>query len=210
MDLRNRDVYSAIIFATTICILLFTFIHPRQVQVIIGEGIVSYPRISPYYTLPDCLIIAFGSFLLGATVSHFLMVRFSSPEKQTGLILGEKSDDTGIQVPEHPDPDEIMVTSRKGPQYDPEDTVPSESVHSDADTSPASYQRELLRLLKGNEQKIVRALIEEGTMNQTELSGRTEIPKSTLSRTLQGLEARGVVYRYDDGMSKMVKLQNRH
>ncbi|CAD7775193.1 hypothetical protein AIOGIFDO_01737 [Candidatus Methanoperedenaceae archaeon GB37] len=46
-----------------------------------------------------------------------------------------------------------------------------------------------------------------GEMNQTELGVRTGIPKSTLSRTLQDLERREVIIRYDEGMSKMVKLR---
>jgi uncharacterized membrane protein len=44
-------------------------------------------------------------------------------------------------------------------------------------------------------------------MNQADLSARTGIPKSTLSRTLQNLEERKLVFRYDNGMSKMVKLE---
>ncbi len=44
-------------------------------------------------------------------------------------------------------------------------------------------------------------------MTQTELSARTGIPKSTLSRILQSLEERGIVERYSSGMSKTVRLR---
>jgi len=43
-------------------------------------------------------------------------------------------------------------------------------------------------------------------MNQAELAARIGIPKSTLSRTLQDLERRKLIIRYENGMSKMVKL----
>jgi uncharacterized membrane protein len=49
------------------------------------------------------------------------------------------------------------------------------------------------------------ALIKYGEMNQADLSSRTGIPKSTLSRTLQNLEDRKLIHRYENGMSKMVK-----
>ena len=51
--------------------------------------------------------------------------------------------------------------------------------------------------------------MEYGEMNQADLSARTEIPKSTLSRILRDLEDRGLVFRYDYGMSKMVKLDSK-
>ncbi len=65
---------------------------------------------------------------------------------------------------------------------------------------------ELLKILKGNEKRVIEALMEYGEMNQADMSARTGIPKSTLSRILQDLEDRSLVFRYDYGMSKMVKL----
>jgi uncharacterized membrane protein len=46
----------------------------------------------------------------------------------------------------------------------------------------------LLKILKGNEKRVIEALMEYGEMNQADLSARTGIPKSTLSRALQDLE----------------------
>ena len=65
----------------------------------------------------------------------------------------------------------------------------------------------LLRSLKDNERRVVECLHEFGEMTQTELSARTGIPKSTLSRILQSLEERGIVERYSSGMSKTVRLR---
>nr|AAU83013.1 hypothetical protein GZ26B2_10 [uncultured archaeon GZfos26B2] len=41
---------------------------------------------------------------------------------------------------------------------------------------------------------------------QAELAARIGIPKSTFSRTLSDMERRKLIVRYDNGMSKMVKL----
>lgn len=73
-------------------------------------------------------------------------------------------------------------------------------------TTVAANVNDILKVLKGNEPKVMKILIECGELNQAELASRTDIPKSTLSRTLADLEKRGLVIRYENGMSKMVKL----
>lgn len=67
---------------------------------------------------------------------------------------------------------------------------------------------DILKVLKGKEQTIINELIKTGEINQSELSSRTKIPSSTLSRTLHDLEQRGLLIRYYNGMSKMVKLND--
>ena len=64
----------------------------------------------------------------------------------------------------------------------------------------------ILNILKGNEQRVVKELNDSGETNQAELVARIGIPKSTLSRTLQDLERRKLIIRSENGMSKMVKL----
>ena len=64
----------------------------------------------------------------------------------------------------------------------------------------------ILNILKGNEQRVIKELNDSGEVNQAELVARIGIPKSTLSRTLQDLERRKLITRYENGMSKMVKL----
>jgi len=66
----------------------------------------------------------------------------------------------------------------------------------------------ILKTLKGKEQIIINELTKTGAINQSELSPRTKIPSSTLSRTLYDLEQKGLIIRYYNGMSKMVKLND--
>lgn len=66
----------------------------------------------------------------------------------------------------------------------------------------------ILKTLKGKEQTIINELHKTGAINQSELSSRTKIPSSTLSRTLHDLEQRGLIVRYYNGMSKMVQLND--
>ena len=54
--------------------------------------------------------------------------------------------------------------------------------------------------------EVVKELFGSGEMNQAELAARIGIPKSVISRTLSDLESRRLIIRYENGMSKMVKL----
>ena len=64
----------------------------------------------------------------------------------------------------------------------------------------------LSKFLKENECKVIELLSKFNELNQTELSVRANIPKSTLSRIVADLEKRGLIIRYKNGMSKFVKL----
>jgi len=91
--------------------------------------------------------------------------------------------------------------------------TPSNALVETADTNPDVPEqnkeddvRDILRVLKGNERKVVDVLLGTEALNQAELATITEINKSTLSRTLHDMEQRGMIVRYENGMSKMVKL----
>ena len=64
----------------------------------------------------------------------------------------------------------------------------------------------LLQYLKENECKVIELLYKFNELNQTELAVRANIPKSTLSRMVADLEKRGLIIRYKNGMSNIVKL----
>ncbi len=66
----------------------------------------------------------------------------------------------------------------------------------------------ILKTLKGNDCKVIEMLSKFSELNQTELGLRANIPKATLSRTISDLEKRGLIIRYKNGMSKMVKLSD--
>jgi len=107
----------------------------------------------------------------------------------------------------------ILITSlgckRQSSTHETASNTLAETADVDSDTTEQNGEdnvRDILRVLKGNEQKVVEVLLGAGALNQAELAAMTEINKSTLSRTLHDMEKRGMVIRYDNGMSKMVKL----
>jgi DNA-binding transcriptional ArsR family regulator len=129
------------------------------------------------YTIKDCLIIAASSFLLGISIFYLLFVK-PEPDMQQDRATAETFDHAATHPPV---PDSNLE-------------IESEKIEN------------ILNILKGNEQRVIKELNDSGEMNQAELVARIGIPKSTLSRTLQDLERRRLVIRYDNGMSKMVKL----
>ncbi|QYZ77953.1 winged helix-turn-helix transcriptional regulator [Methanofollis formosanus] len=210
MDQRGKTALAGTILITALFTLASIFILPQQVQIVIGEETPAIYYVPSVYALSDCLLLASASFLLGASLSYLLIVwRPFSGEKTLGSVVHEEeNEDVRITAPDVPEPAETMVSIPTDVSSDFEATSPVQ-LHVTERTDPVlvDYQQVMLRMLKGNERKIIETLIDHGEMNQTELSDRTEIPKSTLSRTLQDLEARSLVHRYENGMSKMVKLE---
>lgn len=71
---------------------------------------------------------------------------------------------------------------------------------------PKEEVKRILRMFTDNEGRIVEELLKENNLTQTELCGKTDIPKATMSRVLQSLEHKGVVKRVGYGISKKVIL----
>jgi len=189
MKIEGKTALAMALFVVAVFMLASKFMLPTTVQVII-EGQSTYVKEIPnVYTTLDCVTIAIASFLLGASAFYLLSIRFRTPEKERIEQEAEQKEagsEPALQV------------------QDADAQVPETS-----ETAPEADRAGLLKILKGNEKRVIEALMEYGEMNQADLSARTGIPKSTLSRILRDLEDRGLVFRYDYGMSKMVKLDSK-
>ena len=189
MKIEGKTALAMALFVVAVFMLASKFMLPTTVQVII-EGQSTYVKEIPnVYTTLDCVTIAIASFLLGASAFYILLVGFRIPESERmeeETKTGEAGSEPALQV------------------QDADTQVPETS-----ETAPEADRAELLKILKENEKRVIEALMEYGEMNQADLSARTGIPKSTLSRILRDLEDRGLVFRYDYGMSKMVKLDSK-
>ncbi len=183
MKIEGKTALAMVLFVVAVFLLASKFMLPSSVHVIV-EGQSTYMKEIPnVYTVSDCVIIAIGAFLLGVCAFYLLLIGFKMPEKEQvkrEVEPGEAGSESALQVQNA--------------------HVPNANVQA-----PEDGRAELLKILKGNEKKVIEVLIEYGEMNQADLSARTEIPKSTLSRILRDLEDRGLIFRYGYGMSKMVK-----
>ena len=186
MKIEGKTALAMVLFVVSVFMVMSKFMLPTTFQVFI-EGQSSFIREIPnVYTVLDCLIIAIFSFLLGISAFYLFITYSVMPEKARAeheVEPGGTGSESALQV------------------QDADAQVP--------ETSKAALEDDrvgLLKILKGNEKRVIEALMEYGEMNQADLSARTGIPKSTLSRILQDLEDRSLIFRYDYGMSKMVKL----
>lgn len=67
---------------------------------------------------------------------------------------------------------------------------------------------EVSKTLKDDEQKIYKAIIDsDGIINQSEMTEKTELSKSNVSRGLDLLESKGLVERRRRGMGNIVLLK---
>ena len=187
MRIEGKTALAMVLFVVSVFMVMLKFMLPTTIQVLI-EGQSIFVREMPnVYSVLDCIIIAIFSFLLGVSAFYLFITYSVMPEKEKvehEAEPGEAGSEPALQVQ---DADaQALETSRAAPEDD---------------------RAGLLKILKGNEKKVIEALMEYGEMNQADMSARTGIPKSTLSRILQDLEDRNLIFRYDYGMSKMVKLE---
>jgi len=186
MKIEGKTALAMVLFVVSVFMVMLKFMLPTTIQVLI-EGQSIFVREMPnVYTVLDCIIIAIFSFLLGVSAFYLFITYSVTPEKARAeheVESGRAGSESALQV------------------QDADTQVPETSKSEDDRAG-------LLKILKGNEKKVIEALMEYGEMNQADLSARTGIPKSTLSRILQDLEDRSLIFRYDYGMSKMVKLED--
>jgi len=190
MKIEGKTALAMILFVVSVFLVMSKFMLPTTIQVLI-EGQSIFVREMPnVYTVLDCIIIAIFSFLLGVSAFYLFITYSVMPEKAKAeheAEPGEAGSKSALQV------------------QDADAQVP-ETSKSSAGAVPEDDRAGLLKILKGNEKHVIEALMEYGEMNQADLSARTGIPKSTLSRILQDLEDRSLIFRYDYGMTNMVKL----
>ena len=191
MKIEGKTALAMILFVVSVFMVMSKFMLPTTFQVLI-EGQSIFVREMPnVYTVLDCIIIAIFSFLLGVSAFYLFITYSVMPEKarvEHEVEPGEAGSESALQV---------------------QDADAQVSETSKTSAAPVDDRVGLLKILKGNEKKVIEALMEYGEMNQADMSARTGIPKSTLSRILQDLEDRSLIFRYDYGMSKMVKLEVR-
>ena len=186
MNLDKKTALYMAIFVTAVFVLALTLLRPATINVIFsGSGPVA-AAIPVVYMLADCAVIAIAAFLLGVS-TVFLFQKYARSPCDGAVIP--------LPVPGS------LPENQNGVQNPGHNQI-SETVQENALSEGSGT---LLNLLKGNERCVMEALVKHGEMNQADLSARTGIPKSTLSRTLQNLEDRKLIFRYDNGMSKMVK-----
>lgn len=181
LDIHGKTAFMVALFIASIFMIGIKMINPTPINIFMEGSDVVASQIPGFYTGTDMFITAFFACLLGISTMYLLFF-----DSKTALSKN----------PEHIFTDKAHLAK------------PTQVESSDVSITAKDNTEDILKLLKGNDRKVIELLVELGELNQAELASRADIPKSTLSRTLADLEKRGVIIRYENGMSKMVKLAN--
>lgn len=173
---KTVSIFMAVLFIASIFITGIKLITPTPINIVIEGSDIVVSQMPGFYTLADMVIVTVSALLLGISAIYLLVVDVKP-------ALEKKT--------------EHVFGGEKAPASNYERQIPDISQDKIG---------EILGVLKGSEPKIIKTLLAFGEMNQAELAVRTDIPRSSLSRILADLEKRGLVIRYDFGISKMVKL----
>lgn len=170
--------FSMVVLIVSAFVLAIKVLVPTTIQIFIYGELTTLKQVPNIYTLLDIIVVAIFSCILGISASYLFFSESKSITEPESQIIPKPT---------------VNISSDPGLISN----VPNQnSIEVDI----------FLKALKGNDRKVMELLVELGELNQAELASRADIPKSTLSRTLADLEKRGVIIRYENGMSKMVKL----
>ncbi|MBA2853599.1 putative transcriptional regulator [Methanococcus maripaludis] len=203
MSSKVKIAIYMLIFIVSVIVLTSKFLYPPTVQVIVQGDTTYVQEVPNVYTLYDCMLMVLASFslCLSTTLIYFTVRDLELSEKNTvnKIDLSDLNEHIGKIVSSKVE-DKINGNT---------DDIQNFEVGNDLKTTENEEKLRMenfIKILKGNEKTIVKILMDHGEMTQSELFERTKIPKSTLSRTLSDLEIRGIVLRYEHGISKKVKL----
>ncbi len=181
MNIHGKTALMVALFIASIFMIGIKMVTSTPINIFMEGSDIVASQIPGFYTREDMFIATSFAFLLGISTMYLLFL-----DSKTALSKNSEhifTDKAHLAKPPQVEPIEVSVKAKDNTE-------------------------DILKILKGNDRKVIELLVELGELNQAELASRADIPKSTLSRTLADLEKRGVIIRYENGMSKMVKLAN--
>lgn len=211
MFLTKKVILSAILLILATAIFFSTVMVPTTIQLIIEGDTTRIEQIPNIYTKIDVIVASLSSFMIGANVVYlYASIKIDSKVTQSN----KSSLDKTSKIDNDFNPSQNIDFVNK----EPFQTMQSIYQNGNALSSPTTLKQNteapniehIIKVLKDKDQIIIKEVLKAGEINQSELSTRTEIPASTLSRTLYNLEKRNLIIRYNNGMSKMVKLADFH
>ncbi|MCW3132606.1 MAG: helix-turn-helix domain-containing protein [Candidatus Methanospirare jalkutatii] len=198
MEIDRKTGIVMVLFVASVFILASKLMLPTRMNVIIEGNVAVVREIPSIYTILDCIIVAICSFILGFCSLYLLLFAYAEKKEE---VAAEGAAIEAAEAAVGKAKEGVLTAVEKAPLRNSKGGCVQESQEAER-----LAEAEVLNMFKGKERIILETLLKwNGEMNQTELSVRTGIPKSTLSRILRDLEHRGIILRYDYGMSKIVR-----
>lgn len=180
--LQNARLFVAAVYVASTLVLAVQLITPSPVIVSTGPDGTEVTELSGYFTYWDVGVIVVAACLFGATGTYLLL---------GGRDGGTADTETGIETTARPKTTDAGATERS----------------DDLLEARRDEWEETAERLANNEREVYEAVLEaDGVLPQSDVVERTDLSKASVSRALDGLEARDLVERKRRGMGNVVML----
>ena len=209
----SKRLFAAVVFVAAVVVLALQLINPSPVLVEIGENGSESVQIGKHYTEGDVAIVTLAACLVGASATYLLTAASADrpPTQATARQSREPSGERRTAVAG----DETAATDGTGGSVS---SVES-GAHGDPGERDPAPSEQLLEVRKqeweetadrlaNKERDVYEAVLEaDGVLPQSDIVDRTELSKASVSRALDGLEAKQLLERKRRGMGNVVILQ---
>ena len=201
----RKRLFAAVVFVGAVVVLSLQLINPSPVVIEVGENGSEVVEVGAHYSDRAVLVIALSACLIGASGTYLLTASPSKTDRGSSEQSVERVSVARAPAPTTPPTASEGVSDRSGTNgHGDEGPAPSEQL---LEVRKAEWEETADRLAN-KEQTVYEIVLEaDGVLPQSDIVERTELSKASVSRALDGLEAKQLVERKRRGMGNVVILQ---
>lgn len=217
----RKRLFAAVVFVAAVVVLAIQLINPSPVVVEIGENGSETVQVGEHYTERDVTIVALAACLLGASGTYLLtggqaLARRGELAQSAGADHHGRTDtstatngagDGSVESATGAGTDD---THASGQEHTPAEKQGQEGTRPSEQLLEARKQEweETAERLANKERAVYESLLDaDGVLPQRDIVDQTDLSKASVSRALDGLEAKQLVERKRRGMGNVVILQ---
>jgi hypothetical protein len=178
--LQRTDTLAAVVLVGTAAALGVAFLTPSSVVLQAGDTSTTTQLPGRYFLLRDVVVITIAAVAFGGSLAYLLVGAAPRAEPAGEPTASEPATDTD----DDPAPTDDLLEARR------------------------QEWQETAERLADSEQTVYETILEaDGVLSQSEIVERTALSKATVSRSLDGLEAKNLVERKRRGVGNVVLLR---
>ncbi|WP_336326124.1 helix-turn-helix transcriptional regulator [Halovenus sp. HT40] len=205
----GKRLFAAVVFVGAVVVLSLQLINPSPVVIEVGENGSEVVEVGEHYSDRDVLVVALSACLVGISGTYLLTADPSKTDREPSEQVAAR--ETVARTPVTPQvPSEETGEAIRHPS--------DNSTNGSADEGPAPSEQllevrkeeweETADRLANKEQTVYEIVLEaDGVLPQSEIVEQADLSKASVSRALDGLEAKQLVERKRRGMGNVIILQ---
>lgn len=201
----GKRLFAAVVFVGAVVVLSLQLINPSPVVIEVGENGSEVVEVGEHYSDRDVLVVALSACLVGASGTYLLTADPSKTDRDPSERVAEREAVTRAPATVTPPaaPEEVSEPSETN-GVGAAEPAPSEQLLEVRKTE----WEETADRLANKEQTVYEIVLEaDGVLPQSEIVERADLSKASVSRALDGLEAKQLVERKRRGMGNVIILQ---